>query len=601
MANTAAYVAADTATLGDWLGVFGADGYKFSGTLTDSDPAYLTGFTLSGQSTYSFGGSATNVAFVQDPADPPGTRYLPVWYGSSFVVGFGVGATTRRVALYLVDPLTQGRITRVVVRDGDDHTTVLVAATDFTPPASAYPAGVNDGGVWVAYDVTGNVEFVLSQGTGATELPCLTMLAFDTPGGGAFTLTAGVGSFALAGQAAGLRAARTLGAGAGSFALTGQAAGLVGARRLAAAAGAVAVSGQAAGVRRAAVLSAGVGPVTVAGQAAGLRAARRLACQPLNSVFYAYGQDVAFAPGVAPVTGVVLAVDNDHPHVGDVVRFTVTWSGGLAGGAAVALNGSTGHLDVNDGYVSASPFTYDYDTSQEAVGFDPDVTAAVDGYALPSGTNYVPAGNTVTLHMQPPAGGAFTLTAGTGGFALAGQTAGVRTARRLDVGPGAFAIGGADAGLRAARRVGCSAGGFDLAGGVTDLQWSGEPTPTPPAADFVGVPTSGTVPLAVAFTDLSTGSPTAWAWTFGDGGTSTQQHPTHTYAAPGLYSVTLTVTNAAGSDGVGRPHYVAAAAPAAVNRVVFTLAVRTRSVCPGSVATRAAFPGTIRRRRVFPG
>lgn len=44
------------------------------------------------------------------------------------------------------------------------------------------------------------------------------------------------------------------------------------------------------------------------------------------------------------------------------------------------------------------------------------------------------------------------------------------------------------------------------------------------------------------FTDLSIGAET-WSWDFGDGQTSLQQHPSHTYAAPGTYTVLLTVTN----------------------------------------------------------
>lgn len=40
-------------------------------------------------------------------------------------------------------------------------------------------------------------------------------------------------------------------------------------------------------------------------------------------------------------------------------------------------------------------------------------------------------------------------------------------------------------------------------------------------ANFSGAPVSGTAPLAVNFSDLSTGSPTSWSWNFGDGGTST--------------------------------------------------------------------------------
>jgi PKD repeat protein len=67
-----------------------------------------------------------------------------------------------------------------------------------------------------------------------------------------------------------------------------------------------------------------------------------------------------------------------------------------------------------------------------------------------------------------------------------------------------------------------------------------------PSADFsadVTTTCSGTV----AFTDLSTNAPTAWLWNFGDGNTSTEQNPVHTYTANGTYTVQLTATNATGS------------------------------------------------------
>ncbi|NBP75214.1 MAG: PKD domain-containing protein, partial [Crocinitomicaceae bacterium] len=50
----------------------------------------------------------------------------------------------------------------------------------------------------------------------------------------------------------------------------------------------------------------------------------------------------------------------------------------------------------------------------------------------------------------------------------------------------------------------------------------------------------------ITFTDFSTNSPSSWSWNFGDGGTSTQQNPQHTYSNPGNYTVSLTVTNATG-------------------------------------------------------
>ena len=59
----------------------------------------------------------------------------------------------------------------------------------------------------------------------------------------------------------------------------------------------------------------------------------------------------------------------------------------------------------------------------------------------------------------------------------------------------------------------------------------------------------GPAPLAVAFTDTSTGSPNVWRWDFGNGNGSALQHPTYTYDLPGLYTVTLTASNAALESG----------------------------------------------------
>ena len=53
----------------------------------------------------------------------------------------------------------------------------------------------------------------------------------------------------------------------------------------------------------------------------------------------------------------------------------------------------------------------------------------------------------------------------------------------------------------------------------------------------------------VAFQDASVGKITAWKWDFGDGETSTEQHPLHTYAKPGQYVVVLNVES---SDGTSR-------------------------------------------------
>ena len=81
-----------------------------------------------------------------------------------------------------------------------------------------------------------------------------------------------------------------------------------------------------------------------------------------------------------------------------------------------------------------------------------------------------------------------------------------------------------------------------------------------PVTSFFSNTTSGAVPLAVSFTDMSTNSPTAWAWSFGDGGTSALQNPVYTYTTPGTYTVSLTATNYGGSASSVRSDYVAVTA-----------------------------------------
>jgi len=75
-------------------------------------------------------------------------------------------------------------------------------------------------------------------------------------------------------------------------------------------------------------------------------------------------------------------------------------------------------------------------------------------------------------------------------------------------------------------------------------------------ADFSGSPTSGPAPLTVQFTDISTGAPTSWSWSFGDGVASSEKNPSHTYLSPGNYSVTLTVSNAYGSSSATKQNYI---------------------------------------------
>lgn len=79
-----------------------------------------------------------------------------------------------------------------------------------------------------------------------------------------------------------------------------------------------------------------------------------------------------------------------------------------------------------------------------------------------------------------------------------------------------------------------------------------------PVADFVGNPTTVIVGNSVAFTDLSTNSPTTWNWTFNGGtpGTSTSQNPTIIYNTVGQYAVTLVAGNTNGNNSVTKTAYI---------------------------------------------
>jgi len=107
-------------------------------------------------------------------------------------------------------------------------------------------------------------------------------------------------------------------------------------------------------------------------------------------------------------------------------------------------------------------------------------------------------------------------------------------------------------------------------------------TPVPPGpvtASFTGSPTSGNKPLAVQFTDASTGPVTSWSWTFGDGGTSIAQSPLYVYLNAGTYSVSLTVSNGTGSNTLTRTNYITVSTPApTVTSIMPNTGIRGNSI-----------------------
>jgi PKD repeat protein len=143
-----------------------------------------------------------------------------------------------------------------------------------------------------------------------------------------------------------------------------------------------------------------------------------------------------------------------------------------------------------------------------------------------------------------------TVTTGTG-VGISGVTVSAGTASTTTNSSGAYTLGGLANGTYtltpslAGYTFSPASSSVTISGAnVTGRNFTGTPTATnsPPTANF-GVVTNG---LTANFTDSSTdadGTIVARAWTFGDGATSTATNPSHTYAAAGTYSVSLTVTD----------------------------------------------------------
>lgn len=81
---------------------------------------------------------------------------------------------------------------------------------------------------------------------------------------------------------------------------------------------------------------------------------------------------------------------------------------------------------------------------------------------------------------------------------------------------------------------------------------------TPPVASFNAGQTSGCVPFTVQFNNTSSSNATSYSWQFsgGDPATSTEQNPTVVYNVPGVYTVVLSVSNAAGTSTATQTDYI---------------------------------------------
>ncbi|MGR3219934.1 MAG: PKD domain-containing protein, partial [Candidatus Anammoxibacter sp.] len=126
---------------------------------------------------------------------------------------------------------------------------------------------------------------------------------------------------------------------------------------------------------------------------------------------------------------------------------------------------------------------------------------------------------------------------------------------------------------------------FDVANGLA--------ASSTPVAGFTSDLTTGIRPLAVEFTDQSTSAqPDRWSWDFGDGNTSTEENPSHTYNISGNFTVSLTVerdfrscTSQGGSDTETKTDFIIVSAATTETTSTTTTTTTTSTTTPTTPTT----------------
>ena len=232
--------------------------------------------------------------------------------------------------------------------------------------------------------------------------------------------------------------------------------------------------------------------------------------------------------------------DNDGTDTGEFVEIAGTAGLGLAGWSVVAYNGNggTSYATVN---LSGSLPNQQGGFGTLAFNLAGMQNGSPDGLAL------VDAGGAVVEFISYE--GAFAATNGP----AAGTTSadiGVAEATTTPVG-WSLQLGGVGSGPADFTWQAAQAGTAGAVNAGQEFSGGSGPANQAPSAD-AGGPYTGEAGQAVAFSAAASSDPDGtlvdWAWTFGDGATGTGSSPTHVYAAPGTYNVTLTVTDDQGAE-----------------------------------------------------
>jgi PKD repeat protein len=257
----------------------------------------------------------------------------------------------------------------------------------------------------------------------------------------------------------------------------------------------------------------------------------------------AYG-NVVVTPAASPTT-VTFTSSGTWTAPAGVTSVTVSGIGAGSGGQGGTTNSNSGGAGGQvGGTFSGTPVVSPGSTYTITIGTGSLGTAGAGSYG---GASSSAAGSTTAFgYTGTGATGSGTYGSGSAyggiGAGTGGGTGGTPDNGAGGAGTQPGAGGGGGAGTYSGYK-GTAYGGNGHDGSVTITY-----TLPAPVASFTYTPTSGSYPLTVTFTDTSTNAPNVWAWTFGDGASSTAQNPSNTYSSPGTYNVTLISMNSGGGS-----------------------------------------------------
>ncbi|MGD0534086.1 MAG: IPT/TIG domain-containing protein [Methanoregula sp.] len=250
----------------------------------------------------------------------------------------------------------------------------------------------------------------------------------------------------------------------------------------------------------------------------------------------------------------------------------------LAEGVAVTPDGSTAYVETGQGIRVINTST---GTVTTTLYFLSDSFGQFIGPVIPA-----PVITGISPNQGPLVGGTTVSISGSGFTGATGVTFGSTAASSFNVVNDTIITATSPAGTAGTFNITVTTPGGTSAMSPADYYTYTGGESGAPIAGFTTNITSGIAPMTVQFTDTSTGSPTMWNWSFGDGiwdnGTSlSDQNPVHTYTqtddARRWYDVGLNVTNASGYNSILQPDYI--------HVMSFSEYYRSISGTPGNIDT----------------